>query len=332
VRSFCEEARNLKQALSVNRLAWWLLEELIQNPDFYAVEVEKTTQGATIIDAGINAKGGFQAGKLITEICMGGLGKAEIASRKYGDLELPSIFVYTDHPAVAALGSQFAGWHIKEAEYSAIGSGPARALALKPGKIYEEIGYKDTSDRAIIILETEKFPSAELFQRVSKDCHVKPEKLAVILTPTNSLVGAIQISGRVLETGIHKLRKVGLDSKTILGAWGCAPIPAVHPEFATAMARANDAILYGGSAFYTVKFEDEDKLKDIVEGAPSIASKAFGTPFIEIFKAAKYDFYKIDPNLFAPAVVVVNNVKTGHVFRAGQIMPDILKKSFGYDK
>jgi methenyltetrahydromethanopterin cyclohydrolase len=322
----------LKDALSVNRLAWRLLEVILRNADFCQVKVQKIRKGATVIDAGINAKGGFQAGRLITEICMGGLGNARILCKQYGSVELPSIFVYTDHPSIATLGSQFAGWNIKGESFSAIGSGPARALALKPGKIYEEIGYKDTSDRAIIILETEKFPSAELIQRISKDCHVKPEKLAVILTPTNSLVGAIQISGRVLETGIHKLRKVGLDSKTILSAWGCAPIPTVHPEFATAMARTNDAILYGGTAFYTVKFEDENKLKEIVESAPSNASKTFGTPFIEIFKAAKYDFYKIDPNLFAPAVVVVNNAKTGHVFRAGQIMPNILEKSFGYDK
>jgi methenyltetrahydromethanopterin cyclohydrolase len=322
----------LKDALSVNRLGWRLLEVILRNADLYEVNVQKIRKGAIVVDAGIDAKGGFQAGRLITEICMGGLGNARILSKQYGSLELLSIFVYTDHPSVATLGSQFAGWNIKGESFSAIGSGPARALALKPGKIYEEIEYKDTSDRAIIILETEKFPSAELMQRISKDCHVKPEKLVVILTPTNSLVGAIQISGRILETGIHKLRKVGLDPKTILSAWGCAPIPTVHPESVTAMARTNDAILYGGTAFYTVKFEDEDKLKEMVDSAPSNAAKTFGTPFIEIFKAAKYDFYKIDPNLFAPAVVVVNNARTGRVFQAGQIMPDILEKSFGYEK
>ena len=322
----------MKDALSVNRLGWRLLEGIVRNADFYGLKVQKVRKGPIIVDAGINAKGGFQAGRLITEICMGGLGNARILCKEYGSLELPSIFVSTDHPSIATLGSQFAGWNIKGESFSAIGSGPARALALKPGKIYEEIGYKDTSDRAIIILETEKYPSPELIQRISKDCHVKPEKLAVILTPTTSLVGAIQISGRVLETGIHKLRKMGLDPKTILYAWGCAPIPTIHPEFATAMARTNDVILYGGTACYTVKFENEDILKEIVEKAPSMASKAHGTPFMEIFKAAKYDFYKIDPDLFAPAVVVVNNVKTGHVFRAGQIMPDVLEKSLGYDR
>jgi methenyltetrahydromethanopterin cyclohydrolase len=58
-------------------------------------------------------------------------------------------------------------------------------------------------------------------------------------------------------------------------------------------------------------------------------SKAYGKPFIEIFKEAKYDFYKIDPNLFAPAVLAVNNVKTGNTFKSGEINVRNLKESFG---
>jgi methenyltetrahydromethanopterin cyclohydrolase len=263
---------------------------------------------------------------------MGGLGKAQIVSGKYGDLELPSILVHTDHPAIAALGSQYAGWQIREAECNAMGSGPARSLALKPDPVCREIGYKDECDRTVVILETQKIPPTKIVTSLAEDCNVEASKLAVILTPTTSLAGATQVSGRIVEAGMHKLRRLGLNPNTILHAWGSAPIPPVHPKLAVAMARTNDAILYGGSACYAVRFEDENKLKEIVDSVPSIASKAYGTPFIEIFKAAKYDFYKIDPNLFAPAVVVVNNVKTGHVFRAGQIMPDVLKKSLGYDK
>jgi methenyltetrahydromethanopterin cyclohydrolase len=322
----------LKDALSVNRLAWRLTEVMVRNPDFYKVKVRKARKEATIIDAGINVEGGFQAGRLITEICMGGLGNARILCKKYGHLDLPSIFVYTDHPSIATLGSQFAGWNIKEESFSAIGSGPARALALKPPKIYKELEYKDACDRAVLIMETEEPPSAKLTRRISKECNVKLDKLIIILTPTTSMAGAIQISGRVLETGIHKLRKAGLDPKMILHAWGYAPIPTVHPEFAEAMARTNDVILYGGTACYSVTFEDENKLKEIVESAPSMSSKDHGTSFMEIFKAAKHDFYKIDPNLFAPAVVVVNNVKTGHIFRAGQILPEVLEKSLEYHK
>ena len=122
----------MKNVPSVNRLAWKLLEKLCASAETYGVNVEKTPAGTMIVDAGITAKGGFQAGKIITEICMGGCGKARITHERYGKLTLPSIFVYTDHPVIATLGSQFAGWQIKEDDYFAIGSGPARALALKP--------------------------------------------------------------------------------------------------------------------------------------------------------------------------------------------------------
>lgn len=317
------------KTLSVNRLGWKLLEKLCEDTDFYGVKVQKADSGTTIVDAGVKAKGGLQAGRIITEICMGGCGKARITSRKYGKLELPSIFVHTDHPAIATLGSQYAGWQISEEGYFAIGSGPARALALKPKEIYREIGYRDDFDKAIVVLETEKFPPATLLERLVSDCKILHENLVVILTPTTSVAGAVQVSGRIVETGIHKLRKLGLNPNTILHAWGCAPIPPIHPKFADAMARANDAILYGGTAYYIVEYEDEEELQKIVKDAPSNASKDYGKPFIETFKEANCDFYKIDSNLFAPAVLIINNIKTGRVFKAGKINVETLAKSFG---
>ncbi|MGB9959906.1 MAG: methenyltetrahydromethanopterin cyclohydrolase [Candidatus Bathyarchaeales archaeon] len=318
----------MKGGLSVNQSAWKLLEELCNNAELYKVNVGKMECGSTVVDAGIKAKGGFQAGRIITEICLGGLGKAEITSRKYGEIELPSIFVYTDHPAVAALGSQFAGWNIKGEDYSAIGSGPARALALKPKEIYEEIDYRDESDRAVVVLETDKQPPEKLVKKIAEECRVQCENLAFILTPTASLAGATQVAGRIVETGLHKLAKVGLNPKMVLSAWGYAPIPPTHPKFVKAMARTNDAILYGGVSYYTVEFENDEELAKIVEKAPSKASKDYGKTFLEIFKAAEYNFYKIDPNIFAPAVIAVNNVKTGKLFYAGDIDPAALRKSF----
>jgi methenyltetrahydromethanopterin cyclohydrolase len=309
-------------------LAWRLLEELTKNAELYHVKVEKTPQGATIVDAGINAKGGFQAGRLITEICMGGLGKAQIVSGKYGDLELPSILVYTDHPAIAALGSQYAGWQISEAEYNAMGSGPARSLVLKPDPVCREIGYKDECDRAVVILETQKSPPTKIVIGLAENCNVEPSKLAVILTPTTSLAGATQISGRIVEAGMHKLKRLGLNPNTILHAWGSAPIPPVHPKFVVAMARTNDAILYGGRSHYVIESDKPNSLQEITEKAPSKASKLYGKPFIEIFKEAHNDFYKIDPDLFAPAIVTINDAKTGKTFKSGEINVEMLRKSF----
>jgi methenyltetrahydromethanopterin cyclohydrolase len=96
------------------------------------------------------------------------------------------------------------------------------------------------------------------------------------------------------------------------------------------MARTNDAILYGGTTYYAVECDDEEELERIVEKAPSRASKQHGKPFIEIFKEANYDFYKIDPNLFAPAQLTINNIETGKFFKAGEISSDLLLKSWGF--
>jgi len=319
-----------KSRLSVNERAWRLAEKLRDSAKEYGVLVKEASQGITVIDAGISAKGSLEAGRIITEICLGGCGEAKISSTQYADLTLPSIFVQTDHPAISTLGSQFADWQIKIGDYSAIGSGPARALARKNQQLYEKIGYVDETDVAVLVLETGKEPPDDVIEQVRRDCQVKPNHLMIILVPTTCIAGSTQVSGRIVETGLHKLMKLGLDPKWAVHAFGSAPIAPVHPKFAEAMGRTNDAILYMGEASYDVKgYKNDEELSKIVEKAPSSASPNYGRPFLQIFKEANYDFYKIDPNLFAPAVVSVNNVETGSVLKAGKINVDVFKRSIG---
>ena len=206
---------------------------------------------------GVKAPGGFAAGKKLTELCLGGAGKVHLGFKSYGDLTFPSITITTDHPAIATLGSQFAGWRIKDGDNIAIGSGPVRALALKPKDVFEEIGYKDQSDKAVITLESNTMPSDALIEKVTTASAVKAENLIVVVAPTSSVAGLTQVAGRVVEVGIHKLRTLGLNPKLIRYAMGYAPIPPVGPDFEVAMARTNDAILYGGTVYLTVDFDDE---------------------------------------------------------------------------
>ena len=325
----CEARYLYKAKLSVNRKALKLVEKLCENADEYGVLIKKTSRGATLIDAGVRAKGGFQAGRLITEICLGGYGKVEICPIQYDGLVLPSAFVHTNHPAISTLGSQFADWQIKHGDYNAIGSGPARALARKNHELYERIDYEDDSDATVLVLETNAEPPEAVVKKIADDCGVSANKVSLILVPTTSVAGSTQVSGRIVETGLHKLVKVGLDPKRVANAYGSAPIAPVHPKFVVAMGRTNDSILYAGFAHYDVAGYTDEKLGHTVERAPSCASKSYGQPFQQIFKTAKYDFYKIDPNLFAPAVVSVCNLDTGCVFRAGKINIETFKHSIG---
>jgi methenyltetrahydromethanopterin cyclohydrolase len=324
--------------IGLNASALVLVKKLCDDAGKYGVTVEETESGATLIDAGIKAEGGFLAGEAITEVCLGGYGTAKVLPVQYGDVVLPSVYVQTDHPALSTLASQFAGWQIKDADFSAMASGPARALALRPRDLYEKLMYKEESDVAVLVLETENRPSEAVILQIATKCRVTSQNLFLVMFSTTSLAGATQVSGRIVETGLHKLERLGLDPLVVKHAWGYAPIVPVHPNSGEAMGRTNDAILYGGVTNYTVSYEDEQKLENMVKQAPSSASKmiqeakrlAEKSPrFLDIYKEAGFDFYKIDTDIFAPAVVSVTNMKTGRTFRAGSTDIDVMKGSLG---
>ena len=59
------------------------------------------------------------------------------------------------------------------------------------------------------------------------------------------------------------------------------------------------------------------------------ASGDSGRPFALNLKQYYYDFYKLDPMVFAPAEVLVCNLATGKSFRGGAVDLGRLGESFG---
>jgi len=94
------------------------------------------------------------------------------------------------------------------------------------------------------------------------------------------------------------------------------------------MGRSNDAILFAGAVQLYVRCED-GAAERLADQLPCVASRDYGKTFGAIFKEYGYDFYKIDPMLFAPALVVVTNVSSGRTFRAGALNDELLAQSFG---
>ena len=80
---------------------------------------------------------------------------------------------------------------------------------------------------------------------------------------------------------------------------------------------------------YTIRYDDEEKLRELVNKASSSASISYGKPFFEIFKEVDYDFRRIDPDLFAPAVLIINNTATGNTFKAGSVNSEVFRQSIG---
>ncbi|WP_456436786.1 methenyltetrahydromethanopterin cyclohydrolase [Methanopyrus sp.] len=313
--------------VSMNENALPLVKWMIERAELLNVEVQELENGTTVIDCGVKTAGGFDAGILFSEVCMGGLATVELTEFEHDGLCLPAVQVTTDHPAVSTLAAQKAGWQVQVGDYFAMGSGPARALALKPKETYEEIDYSDDADVAILCLESSELPDEDVAEHVADECGVDPENLYLLVAPTASIVGSVQVSARVVETGLYKLLEVlEYDVTRVKYATGTAPIAPIAADDGEAMGRTNDCILYGGTVYLYV--EGDDELPEIVEELPSKASEDYGNPFMKIFEEADYDFYKIDPGVFAPARVVVNDLSTGKTYTSGEINVDVLKESF----
>ena len=70
----------------------------------------------------------------------------------------------------------------------------------------------------------------------------------------------------------------------------------------------------------------DDAARALAEQLPSRNSRDFGKSFADIFKAVEYDFYKIDPALFAPAEVWVSNLDSGNTWHGGALDMGLLQK------
>ncbi len=323
-------AHDMNHLPSVNQLAAALVEDLVEHAADLRLAVSHLDNGVRIVDAGIQATGGIEAGRRIAEICLGGLGRVALVPAAAHAAWPWELSVSTAQPVLACLGSQYAGWSLSHGEgkgsFFALGSGPGRALAGKE-ELFGELGYRDRADSACLVLETGKIPPLPLLDKVAGQCGVSPDRLTLILTPTTSLAGSVQVVARVLEVALHKAHFLGFPLEHIVDGMGTAPVCPPSPDFLTAMGRTNDAILFGGRVQLFVAGE-EAAAEALAQRMPSEASKDYGQPFAQVFKGAGHDFYKIDPLLFAPAQVIVTCLGTGRSFSAGQLNADLLERSF----
>ena len=110
--------------ICLNQLASALIDQSIQDSDQLKVAIHLLESGGRVLDFGIQATGGIEAGIRLAEICMSGLGKISLTNGILQNSVFPFIQVQTDQPVEACMLSQYAGWEIKCKNYFAMGSGP----------------------------------------------------------------------------------------------------------------------------------------------------------------------------------------------------------------
>tara|TARA_R110002049_G_scaffold309268_1_gene519627 strand:- start:171919 stop:172866 length:948 start_codon:yes stop_codon:yes gene_type:complete len=297
-------------------------------PDTYRIR-NRRLAGANILDAGVETTGSIAAGIALARLCMGELAKIEIVPD--GSREMPvdnAIFVRTDDPLMSCLGSQYAGWPVQTEDFFAMGSGPMRLLRGREPML-ETLKLREQSETAVGVLESDKLPSESAIEAIAKDCGVAAEGIRLAVAPSTSIAGTVQVVARSIETSLHKMHELKFDVGTVISGSGVAPLPppAKPGDTVGGIGRTNDAILYGGRVTLWVDCED-DAIGEIIEQVPSGSSSDHGQPFAKTFKQYDYDFYKVDPMLFSPAVITVHNLRSGRTHRSGSMEFDVLRQSF----
>lgn len=307
---------------SLNRNAVELVDEALDFAGELNVAAYELDSGATVLDFGVDVDGGVEAGLLLTEIQTAGIATVQSRLGEVADSPRQYVELSTDHPALALLCAQKAGWELDFDGFDGLGSGPARALVGRESE-FEAVGYYDEFDLTVLAVEAAELPDEEVAAHVADLAGVEESAVFLPTFPAGSLVGSVTAAARAAELAVFRLFELGYDPRDVVSAAGSAPVAPVSRDERVAVGRTNDAVTYGGEVTLTVR-EDSDLFGEI----PSIAADEYGTPFERIFAESDWDFSEVPAELFAPAAVTVD-VVDGPTYAHGGTDEAVLAESFG---
>jgi methenyltetrahydromethanopterin cyclohydrolase len=314
---------------SLNRMAVELVDEALEFRSELNVEAYELDGGATVLDFGVEADGGLEAGLLLAEIQAAGLSSVQSRMGTVADAAVPYVEASTDQPALALLCSAKAGWELSVAgegdgdRFDGLGSGPARALVAEEAE-FDALGYRDEFDLTVLTVESITLPDDRVAAQVAERAGVEQSGVYLPTYAVGSPAGSAATAARAAELAVFRLFELGYDPADVLTAAGSAPVAPVSYDETVAMARTNDAIAYGGRVHLHVR-EPFDRFGDVT----STVADDYGTTFAEVFETEEYDFEAIPESVFAPAQVTVD-VADGPTHVIGETDQTALARSFGF--
>lgn len=318
---------------SLNNMAAKIVEEqIIPNAEALNCEVLKLSNGATVIDMGINVKGGWKAAKLFTDSCCGGMGELVYQSMYVGKHLVPTTVIQVDKPDVTQLGSHIAGLYVPYRGKNQPISGPLRSI-VSTDHWSDRVAYRDTeAKKAVGHAQITTLPDEELTELICDRIHMSPKDLYLMAAPTSCVVGAVQIVARNLEqafatTGDH----LDFPVNSVVQAIGYSPVISIEDDEIIAMGRVNDGLIYGQESVFYMDCEDDDILR-FADSLPMCKNETvWGIPFEDMFREAGSDWAKVPRDYDAPCKVNFVNIRTNHFFPIGALHYGVLERDFmGY--
>ena len=315
----------------LNRRAARLADRAAKRLDDLGVDLLRLSNGCTVLDFGLHAPGGLEAGLTLARVCTADLADVSVSQGALAGRPWPVVTLRTDDPVSACLRCQYAGRkvHLRTADggdFFGMGSGPLLA-ATAGQELIQKLGGPEQARRCVGVLETRQVPPPNVAAHLADAAGIKSDHLTLCIAPTASVAGCVQIAARSVETALHKLLTLEFDVTRVRCGLGSAPLAPAGGDDAVALGRTNDSILYGGRVTLWVE-ADGAELADLAPRLPSSASERHGRPFGDLLAEAGGDFYAMDPLLFSPAEVTLIGLRDGSVATAGGVREDLLERTF----
>ncbi len=316
--------------VELNQKAMALLDEARGSFPAWSIESQRIC-GAEVLDFR-SRNCPTEAGILLARVSGGGLLEVAVVPAADHVAWKLEVVVQTHAPGPTCLGAQYAGWPLSCGKYFAMVSGPIRGARgrepLFQHFLIEADGWQQHPEvKRVAVLESDQLPDEPTIQQMAAECSCQPEQLVLCVAGTASPAGTLQVVARSLETSLHQCEVLGGDIGAIQVGTGRAPLPPIPKKSLTAIGWTNDAIIYHGQATWQVT-GDWDAWQKLGAQVASENSPSFGQPFLALFKAAGYDFYQLDPRLFAPAVIVMEHATSHQSLRFGSLHPHLLQASW----
>src|SRR5207248_4517685 len=147
--------------------------------DFLRIAVHTMSSGARVLDCGVQTQGGLEAGMGLASVCLAGRAEVSLGPGDVAGIPCPEVQVATDHPVLACMASQYAGWQVSVGKFFAMGSGPMRAAYGKE-ELYEDIPGVEQPQVAVGVLETSKFPDDAVVAYLCEHLKLPPDKVTLL--------------------------------------------------------------------------------------------------------------------------------------------------------
>ncbi|NQT39231.1 MAG: methenyltetrahydromethanopterin cyclohydrolase [Planctomycetes bacterium] len=319
--------QQLRRLVNLNYYAGAFCRHLIDRAAYYRIAVHRRDGEACVLDCGVDVAGGLEAGRVMANVAMAGLGRAEYVANASELWLMPGVTVRTDHPVAACLASQHPGWQIDQDGFTATASGPMRAAAgTEP--IFQQIGNYQTAEGEVVgVLEAEQLPPPTICRDLAARCGVEPAKLTLLVAPPASAAGTVLLVARSVAAAMHKLATLDFDLACVESAFGVAPMPPVATSNGRAIRRTADAILYGSQVTLWVRGE-ESMLGRIGHHVPSGDTSTRDRPFGAALRRLNHGGQTADSLPSGPAVVTFFHLDSGRSFRFGRVDAHLLQESF----